>query len=64
MTFDARLNDLERRLGAEDRKSAPVVLYDPASAPKDPAERDAWLQSQRPEGAGTVFFLPRNGRGA
>ncbi len=63
MTFDARLSDLERRLGAEGDKPAPVIVYDPATAPTDPAKRDLWLKSQRPSDAGAVFFLPDNGRG-
>jgi hypothetical protein len=64
VTFDARLNDLERRLGTDDAKPAPVVVYDPTSAPKDPAKREAWLRSQLPEGASVVFFIPDNERGA
>jgi hypothetical protein len=62
MTFDARLDDLEHRLGADDAKPARLVVYDPASAPKDPAKREAWLESHRPDGADVVFFLPDNGR--
>jgi hypothetical protein len=63
MTFDSRLNDLERKPGADDGTApAPVVKHDPASVPEDPAKRDAWLKSHRPEGAGAVFFAPDNGR--
>lgn len=63
MTFDARLNDLERKLAADDTRTAPVIVYDPTAAPQDPVKREAWLKSQRPKGAGAVFFIPDNGRG-
>jgi hypothetical protein len=62
MTFDGRLNALERRLGVDDGKPSPVIVYDPADVPMDPAKRDAWLKSHRPTGAGAVFFMPDNGR--
>lgn len=61
-TNESRIGRLERVLGAEDDKATLVVVYDPASAPKDPAKRDAWLKSQRPDSAGPVFYIPDNGR--
>ncbi|MDQ3207107.1 MAG: hypothetical protein M3Q37_00710 [Gemmatimonadota bacterium] len=65
MTLDGRLNNLERRFGGEDgQPPAAIVRYDLASAPKDPVERDAWLEAQRPVGAGAVFYVPDNGRSA
>ncbi len=64
MTIDARLNNLERRLGAEDGDPpAPVVVYDSAEGPTNPKQREAWLRSLRPSEATTVFFMPDNGRG-
>lgn len=63
MSNESRLDRLERAAGLDGRPRAAVVVYDPREEPQDPAQRDAWLRSQRPPDAAVVFFMPDNRRG-
>ncbi len=58
MALEARVTELERRLGGDGDDRAPVVVVDHLErGPSDPVERTAWLQSQIPPGARNVMII-------
>ena len=65
MTSESRIDRLERQLGLDENAPgpAPIVMYNHRDVPQDPAAREAWFKSLRPDVSGPTFYIPDNGRG-
>ncbi len=57
MSLRGRLDNLESGYLGDGGAQDAIVYYDCTLAPRDPEERDAFLETLRPEGAREVVFL-------
>jgi hypothetical protein len=49
MSFERRLNEVERQLDPESNRG-PFIVVDHGEAPEDPDAREAWFRSRVPAG--------------